>query len=1083
MKKNLCKFIAAAIAAVSVCMFNATAWAADAISYSITGNWTKFNVYQGTKNYLEKDACTLEGVEADGKIYVDATSGKLAKNNNENLYQMNAGTMLYIPVVGISSVSFEGYSAVGYQISDLNQSEDITSNSKSFVTSAKYYEGATLSQYYPDDEKVQSDTTKYVRLKALNNDYIYSTFKTYTKEGTSAINATGSVTGLPEGCSIIFKNTVTLSETEAVVNGDNYSASLYKDCEYKVTAVDQEGQVKAEAGNITFASESYNLSFSESNYAELTANIVIPPGVSVSLIPSDGSSETLYLENGKNVLQLIPNTNYTVTLSGDTVDEYEVKSDKVINISSNETKTITVDKVNFVNISGSITCDKSDVLTTAEMKFVDGNYCYTASISDGTYSASVCPGKTYNVKLAGTDDYQYDLTDYTDINVLDANVSKNLAFEKVSYWDLKNTQRTYSANTNIAGKKYRGLEFSGYTAKAGSGYVDMYGNGDSHSTYIKIPVSDDVSSVNIDYSYGSGSPSVSVEGSTVITLSKGDSGTYKYALTSDDITKGYVTFEVNGESNCKVYVYGVSLVNDSITYEGNEVLEVGEGKSYTTVSSALDAVSKMTGRGESDVVTIKVDPGVYREKQIIINEPNVKLVNAKTPSSYVYGKSEEAVKSSDNVVITGYYGYGCLYKSLNSDGYYSPSADDNGYDPASWGVVFYVNSGAKNFSAQGITFENSYNIYVTDEEKEDITGASENESYSKVAAYAANRKENSVSDADVQSKAYTERAAAVILDAENTSFERCAFISSQDTLFTSNKNTSAYGTFSDCFVQGNTDYICGDGKYDFNSCRLVWGGYSDNASAGYITASKTGAVHKFINCTIENSSLNGSNKFTPGYFGRPWGNMTCKVMFINCSSENTINAYGWSNWDSTNTAEGTKGFIEYSLNADDSSYDVLRKSKLVSALKGLIRNKVGNDFEYTNKDYELAVIGGLGEIDDSITHAGFIYTTDSELADKLKYNIADSVTSDSNTGIFKTEYAYKDGVSVKFSNSEDYVTYVDNGIFDSTTKYYFADGINLSSILTSSDKYVYIIPYIIRDNMYYCSVCYTVDKNTLRITE
>ena len=78
---------------------------------------------------------------------------------------------------------------------------------------------------------------------------------------------------------------------------------------------------------------------------------------------------------------------------------------------------------------------------------------------------------------------------------------------------------------------------------------------------------------------------------------------------------------------------------------------------------------------------------------------------------------------------------------------------------------------AVGFRAENITFENSFNRYITDEE---LADGVEPEDAKPARNYAL----------DVASKAATERAAALCVEADRCEFYRCKFFSSQDTLYT-----------------------------------------------------------------------------------------------------------------------------------------------------------------------------------------------------------------------------------------------------------------------------------------------------------
>lgn len=131
------------------------------------------------------------------------------------------------------------------------------------------------------------------------------------------------------------------------------------------------------------------------------------------------------------------------------------------------------------------------------------------------------------------------------------------------------------------------------------------------------------------------------------------------------------------------------------------------------------------------------------------------------------------------------------------------------------------------------------------------------------------------------------------VEADKVEFTNCAFLGSQDTLYTGNSATSLY--FKNCRIEGNTDYIFGDGDCVFDGRELKWYGYSTNSVGGYITAHKPTSDTKngylFRNCVI---TANDELTVTPGYFGRPWG-ADAHVTFLNTKlAGDFIVADGWT---------------------------------------------------------------------------------------------------------------------------------------------------------------------------------------------
>ena len=340
------------------------------------------------------------------------------------------------------------------------------------------------------------------------------------------------------------------------------------------------------------------------------------------------------------------------------------------------------------------------------------------------------------------------------------------------------------------------------------------------------------------------------------------------ATVAGHTTKTHVVIN-EGEDTVKDLLFVSSAAKPAVAWAADVYVDpakVGQENTYATVREAVDAVSRMGISSEAKRVTIHIAPGTYRE-QVIIDTPFITLMND-TPE--------------EEVLITWYYGIG--YKYYSSNGYYDAEL---AYDKFSkgiadrWGTTVRVNSGATGFRAEGITFENSFNRYVTEEEIADGVEPAGNEKIDLVRTLGL----------DVSTNAATERAAAMCVEAGEAEFYNCKFYSSQDTLYTNGKTY-----FKNCFIEGQTDYIYGDvsSKCVFDACTLNWKGYSANSKGGYITALRTneGDVgYLFRNCII---SGNAKLDVTPGYFGRPWG-PKAGVFFLNTklTDGELINPVGW----------------------------------------------------------------------------------------------------------------------------------------------------------------------------------------------
>lgn len=303
---------------------------------------------------------------------------------------------------------------------------------------------------------------------------------------------------------------------------------------------------------------------------------------------------------------------------------------------------------------------------------------------------------------------------------------------------------------------------------------------------------------------------------------------------------------------------------------------------YATVQQAVDAAAALQPQAESQRVFIHIAPGVYRE-QIIVNTPYISFVN---------DEPDKEVK------LTWYYGIGYQYYSVGDNGYYSAekaAAKSGKGTPVRWGSAVGLKSGAKYFRAEYITFENSFNRYVTDEELADGVEVSGKESitFQRTAG------------ADVKRKDATERGAAIAVEGDYSEFYRCTFLGSQDTLYTK----GAQGYFRECTIEGNTDYIFGQGDMVFQECELRFKGYSDKEVGGYITAKTSSGRYLLYGCKVT-----AAQSVASGYFGRPWGE-TADVAFVNTElqRDSLITAAGWTSM--SGHAPENANFKEYGTTA------------------------------------------------------------------------------------------------------------------------------------------------------------------------
>lgn len=374
-------------------------------------------------------------------------------------------------------------------------------------------------------------------------------------------------------------------------------------------------------------------------------------------------------------------------------------------------------------------------------------------------------------------------------------------------------------------------------------------------------------------------------------------GNYSVAATANGYhTNGHVSVVKKDVTKDILFVPDQKPTPD-VSWASEIYVGVNKGQyHYDTVKEALEAAKVMAPKSEAERITIYIAPGTYREQ-----------LSVETP--YLTFKATDASKPT---VLSWYYGIGYKYYSADNTGYYNEenAFDKYGKNPVSkWGTATYIKKTATDFKAEGITFEASFNKYVTDEEIEDGVEVAD----------IASKFERKLG-ADVKSKAATERSTAISIEADRAEFRNCTFTGSQDTLYMGD-NTNTY--YTDCTVIGNTDYIFGSGNAIFDGCELRFAGYSDSAVGGYVTAGRSNNATSYKGWYFRSCEITGdeSMKVGAGMFGRPW-DAGADITFLNTKlqSSGIIDAAGWTDMSGV-TPEG-RAFKEANTTYNGESVDV-----------------------------------------------------------------------------------------------------------------------------------------------------------------
>jgi len=144
------------------------------------------------------------------------------------------------------------------------------------------------------------------------------------------------------------------------------------------------------------------------------------------------------------------------------------------------------------------------------------------------------------------------------------------------------------------------------------------------------------------------------------------------------------------------------------------------------------------------------------------------------------------------------------------------------------------------------------------------------------------------------------QALALYVDADKAVFKNCKFLGNQDTIFTSGEQSKQF--FTDCYIEGTTDFIFGPSTAVFQNCNIRAKTNSFITAASTTIGKQFGYV--FIDCKITADS--GVNKL---YLGRPW-RANAKTVFIRCELPKAITPEGWNNWSNPEN-EKTVFYAEY----------------------------------------------------------------------------------------------------------------------------------------------------------------------------
>ncbi len=667
---------------------------------------------------------------------------------------------------------------------------------------------------------------------------------------------------IPDNFSLLFTNLSNHGVTEAKPEGGNYSVQLAMGYDYRVSLKNANGFIVTSTNPITVSKEAQteNITIGGVSLVTVTGQIKGLPDEQLARLqiafekPDNVIYEPEFTMNGSNYTMVLESgVNYKMTAIG--VNDYRLEYSS-LSFTANATHNI-----NFLlkpQYAVVIVPTGASAAELANAKFIfenlEDHYVYTFT---GTEGIQLRDG-VYSVKVTDTGAYTQLLT--SNLRVNGEPVSKQIDFTAdIHEWNFSD-QDFYNGGYDNTNKEYsyKTLEFKGCKS-----HNDLYlyaGNG----AEIKIPVKgNSIVTVRACYEYHLFVGDVTLGDEKTGTTDKISNLIYNY-----NGGEGFVTVKATGTS----YINSISV---ALITEYKPTVTVGEGCDYATINEALEAISKMS-RTDDQNVTVLIKPGNY-EEMLRIHLNNITFKNAsETPSLKV---SEGGVYLDKNAVrITSYYGHGYNYYSMKSDFTWDERTlivnkengcesvvNGGGTSSTYWNstVVVY----GKDFTAEDIIFENSFNQYISVKESEDVVVE---------AAGSKGLRPTEAFNTDVQKRKYRERACALAFakGSDRGFLKNCRIIGRQDALYGDNDVRVAV---EGGILNGACDYIFGGMNLTVFNSELAMLVTSDANDVAYITASKTAKGKRgylFYQCHVTSAKpvddMVETESAKPGLWGRPW---------------------------------------------------------------------------------------------------------------------------------------------------------------------------------------------------------------------
>jgi polygalacturonase len=132
------------------------------------------------------------------------------------------------------------------------------------------------------------------------------------------------------------------------------------------------------------------------------------------------------------------------------------------------------------------------------------------------------------------------------------------------------------------------------------------------------------------------------------------------------------------------------------------------------------------------------------------------------------------------------------------------------------------------------------------------------------------------------------QALAVSVVGDRAVFRNMRFLGNQDTVYISKGRQY----FANCYVEGNVDFIFGDGKAVFENCEIH---NTTHAAGGYVTAQGKNSAAEDNGFVFNHCKLTAAAGQVHVWLGRPW-RPYATVIFLNTEMGDHIEPAGWREW-------------------------------------------------------------------------------------------------------------------------------------------------------------------------------------------